>query len=275
MRSKYDTYWRELLPTIKALLDEAKERGVSREIDVSGLAKIGSRKSWCGTVDVSNFFLKSVMAHTTSLGKVLISSGILRSYGNSAFRLTVSRSLKLHTRFLGQADITLEQKMKVPQPKEVFTEEALETEDFGILYGLIRDFELNIRHFIIEMLGKKWLKRLENDVPELVDRWKERQKVDRKWKINPEKNLINYADIADYMHIVDKYRKLFTEGNEELEEVKTQFKIFAIHGRNPMMHFRTITKEGYFTTKSAETYLRNWMERIRQKRLGKKYPNQS
>jgi len=267
LASKYDSYWRELLPKIKALLDEAKERGVSREIDVSGLAKIGRRRSWNGRVDVSNSIVKSDMAHTTSLGNVLINSGILKSYGNSVFRLSVSNALKLRARFPGQADLTLGLKKKFPQPREALTEEALETEDFGILYGLIRDFELDVRHFIIEMLGKKWLKRLENAVPKVVEGWRDRYRKDKKWKMNLEENLINYADIPDYMQIVRKYRKLFTDSDEELEEVMTFFKMLANMGRNPIMHFRTITKEGYYGTKLAEFRLRNWMEKTQRRRL--------
>lgn len=267
MASKYDSYWRELLPKIKALLDEAKEHGVSREIDVSGLAKISRRRSWNGRVDVSNSIVKSAMAHTMSLGKVLINSGILKGYGNSVFRLSVSNVLKLRASFPGQADLTLGLKKRFPQPRKAFTEDALETEDFGVLYGLIRDFELDVRHFIIEMLGKKWLKRLENDILKVVEGWRDRYRKDKKWKMNPEENLINYADIPDYMQIVKKYRKLFTDSDEELGEVMTFFKMFAMMGRNPMMHFRTITKEEYDETKYAEFHLRNWMEKTRQRRL--------
>lgn len=262
-----------MLPKIKALLDEVKERGVSREIDVSGLTKIGKRERWNGRVDVSNSIVKSDMAHTTSLGNVLINSGILKGYGNSVFRLSVSNVLKLRARFLGQADLTLGLKKRFPQPRKALTEDALETEDFGVLYGLIRDFELDVRHFIIEMLGKKWLKRLENDVSKVVEGWRDRCRKDKKWKMNPEENLINYADIPDYMQIVRKYRKLFTDSDEELEEVITNFKMFAVMGRNPLMHFRTITNAGYYGTKIAEVYLRNWMEKTRQRRLSSNNSN--
>lgn len=265
--SKYDSYWRGLLPTIKALLDEAKEYGTSHEIDVSGLAKIGERKKWNGRIYVSNSIAKSAMAHTASLGNVLVDSGILHGYGNAVFRLSVSNTLKLRVRFLSQTDLSLEAKERLPQPKRALTEAIPETEDYGNFYGLIRDFELTIRHFIIEMLGKKWLKRLENDIPSVVKRWKERQDVDRKWKTNPEENLIDYAEITDYMQIVRKYRKLFTKSDDELEEVTTNFKIIAIMGRNPMMHFRTVTKAGYYATKNAEIYLQNWVKRTRERAL--------
>jgi len=263
--SKYDSYWRGLLPTIKALLDEAKEYGTSQEIDVSGLAKIGERKNWNGRVDVSNSIAKSAMAHTASLGNVLVDSSMLDDYRSAVFRLSVSKTLKLCVRFLSQTDLSLEAKERLPQPKRAVTETILETEDYGNFYGLIRDFELAIRHFIIEMLGKKWLKRLENDIPNVVKGWKERQDVDRKWKTNPEENLIDYADITDYMQIVRKYRKLFTKNDDELEEVMTNFKIFAIMGRNPMMHFRTVTEAGYYATRNAEIYLQKWVKRTRER----------
>lgn len=104
-----------------------------------------------------------------------------------------------------------------PQVKEVTPSvtvpvtktKILGTELTGEFYLLIRDFELNIRDFIIEMLGKGWIKRLENEIPHMVNKWKKRQNEDDEMGIEPEKNLINYADIADYEQIMRRYKKVF------------------------------------------------------------------
>jgi len=80
---------------IKNLLVEAKQRGRSQQIDVSGLVSFGDRKNWHGTVVVSKSSAKSKMAHTTSLGKVLLRSSMLNSFENVTFRLRVSNGLKL------------------------------------------------------------------------------------------------------------------------------------------------------------------------------------
>lgn len=93
--SKYDAYWLKLLSEIKDLLEEAKRRGRSQQIDVSGLANLGDRKNWHGTVVISRSSAKSEMAHTSSLGKVLLRSSILNSFDNVTFRLRVSNGLKL------------------------------------------------------------------------------------------------------------------------------------------------------------------------------------
>lgn len=93
--SKYDAYWLQLLSKIRNLLVEAKRHGKSQQVDVSDLISLGNRKNWYGTVVVSKSDVKSEMAHTTSLGNVLLGSGILNGFENAAFRLRVSNDLKL------------------------------------------------------------------------------------------------------------------------------------------------------------------------------------
>lgn len=138
--------------------------------------------------------------------------------------------------------------------------------DYGRFYKLIRDFEQEVRSFIMAMLGKKWIKRLENDVPTVVRRWKERRDADIKWGIDAEENLINYANLTDYIQIIERYRKTFSEIDHDLGLVKAHFDIFAMKGRNPVMHCRDLSYEGYFSAKGAERFLRKWIERITKRR---------
>ena len=266
MGSKYDTYWRRKLEQIQRLLDKARKHGTSQEINVSDLIGVGKRESWYGTVVVSEFGTKSSMAHTTSLGNVLSKSGILGSFENETFRLTVSRGLKLHAELVSpQIDkVTLKPKVRVT---EITPVEPVRTNvDYGRFYKLIRDFEQEVRSFITEMLGKSWIKRLENDVPAIVRRWKERRDGDIKWGIDPEENLINYANLTDYIQIIERYRKTFSESDRDLGLVKAHFDIFAMKGRNPVMHCRDLSYEGYYSAKGAEKFLRKWIERIRKRR---------
>jgi len=261
LASIYDAYWKGLLDKVQKLLEEANKRGRSQEIDVSDLTRIGRRSAWNGTVIVSKLMTKSAMAHTTSLGNVVIESGILNNFEKATFRLTVSKSLKLHAEMLSNVNnVTLMPKVTVAQREET-PELILQTEDYGLFYQLIRDFEVEIRSFIVEMLGKGWIKRLENDAPDLVEKWKQRCNNDSEWGIVPEENLINYADLTDYMQIIKKYRKIFSKSDEELGLVIANFNIFANRGRNPVMHFRTLTQEGYYAAKAAERFLRKWVER--------------
>lgn len=93
--SKYDSYWLRLLGKVKNLLDEAKQHGRSKQIDVNGLVDFGDRKYWYGTVVVSKSGAKSEMAHATSLGNVILKSTIMKSFENATFRLRISNDLKL------------------------------------------------------------------------------------------------------------------------------------------------------------------------------------
>jgi len=152
-----------------------------------------------------------------------------------------------------------------PQKREkapfALVEPILETEVVGEFYLLIRDFESSIRKFIVEKLGKGWIKRLENDAPEIVKKWKARQEADDKVGIDPEEELINYADIADYIQITRKYSRVFFESDDDLIDVISHIRDFANIGRNPVVHCRTFTVEGYYTSKRAIKLLLKWMER--------------
>jgi len=120
--SKYDRYWRLKLDEIQKLLDEAKNFGTSREIDVSDLTRLGKRRSWYGAVVVSEFGTKSSYgAHMNSLGSVLNTSDLLKSLENETFRLTVSRMLKLHAELVSpQIDKVISKpKLRVTEGKPV------------------------------------------------------------------------------------------------------------------------------------------------------------
>lgn len=266
--SIYDTYWEKLLKEIQNLLKDARENGKSKEIDVGGLTKVGERENWYGAVVVSKFMVKSDMAHTKSLGNVLVKKGILNNFENTVFRLVVSEQLKLHAELslLHANKDAYRKQITTTEPEKLLTESIIQAGDLGEFYHLIREFERDLRKFMEEMLGKSYLKMLENDLPEIVKRWKEREDMDRRWGLDPDKDLISYADLTDYMQIIKKYRRIFAESEEESNDVVTYFKIFAINGRNPVMHFRPLTTQMYHTAKGAEKFLREWIRRRTEKR---------
>ena len=261
MGSIYDTYWEKLLK-------EAKENGKSEEIDVSGLTKVGKREKWYGAVVVSNSMVKPNMAHTKSLGNVLTKSGVLNNFENTIFRLMVSNKLRLHAELSllhTNRDVYRKKNIKT-RPKKPLIEPIVQAGDLGEFYNLIKEFELDLRKFIKEMMGKGWIKMLENDVPDIIKRWKEREDTDRNWGFDPDKNLISYADLTDYIQIIMKYPKIFAKSKEKLNNIVTYLKIFAINGRNPVMHFRILTSQMYYTAQGAEKFLREWIRRRREKR---------
>lgn len=140
-------------------------------------------------------------------------------------------------------------------------EESITDEKLGNFYILVSRFEKDLREFIKQRLGSGYVKRLRNEMPKLVEEWERLRKKDEEWGIEPEKDLINYATIGNYIEIIRRYSRLFTSSPQELSDVETKLKDFANYGRNPLMHSRTITSKKYFSAKSAIDYLKKWMER--------------
>ena len=92
-------------------------------------------------------------------------------------------------------------------------------------------------------------------------KWEGLKVRDEKWGIEPEKDLINYANCEDYIRIIRKFKKIFTDNDEDLAIIMSQLRIWYTQGRNPLMHCRTVNMQKFLTTKSAIEYLQQWMRR--------------
>ena len=144
----------------------------------------------------------------------------------------------------------------------------VDVEKLGDFYILISSFEKDLREIIKNKFGKGIYKILQNQVsekkiPDIISEWKRRRKTDQNWGIAPEKDLLNYALLTDYMEIIKTNKKYFTvSGDEELQTVIHQLKQFATFGRNPLMHCRTLSQQKYYTTISSVNYLKEWIRRI-------------
>ena len=152
-------------------------------------------------------------------------------------------------------------KVTLLTPERRPMEPSLGAEDLGNFYLLISSFERELRNFLKEKMGKGWMKRLKKELPAIIEKWRERETVDAKWGISPEKELINYADLTDYVQIVERYRRIFTESDDELRRVRHFFEQFANFGRNPLMHCRTLDLKKYYTTQATVDFLREWIKR--------------
>jgi len=151
---------------------------------------------------------------------------------------------------------------KNPTLSEVKSELGiLDRRELGDFYVLVSNLERELREFLKEKLGKSWKKRVENDVPTVYGFWEGKRNRDIKWGIEPEKELINYADLGDYILILRQYSRIFSDGIEDLGDILTHLKIWYNHGRNPIMHSRTVNKQKFYTTKSAIEFLLEWMRR--------------
>ena len=121
--------------------------------------------------------------------------------------------------------------------------------------------ERRLRYFIKEKLGKGWMKRVENDLPNIPNNWEEKKRRDERWGLESEKDLMNYADLGDYIQVIKKYDRVFTDGEDDLGAIITHLQIWYNHGRNPVMHARTVNRQKYYTTLSAIDFLCEWMRR--------------
>ena len=161
-------------------------------------------------------------------------------------------------------------KRKPQQRKRVSTittwEMPLTEQELGEFYLKVIHFEKELREFIKHMLGHKYIKRLKNELPGLVEEWIKRRRLDEEWGIEPEKDLINYATIGEYILIIQKYSKLFVNNPQELAYVETKLRDFANFGRNPLMHCRTINRQNIIICDAAIKFLRGWMSRKAQYR---------
>ena len=150
----------------------------------------------------------------------------------------------------------------IPEYARIKDDGELNLEELDEFYLLIASFERDLRGFIKKKLGKGFEKRLSREIPPLILDWEKRRSADVRMGIQPEQELINYAGLADYIQIIRRYKRIFSENDDDLNEITTFFKILANQGRNPLMHSRTLTIQKYHTTRSAISFLRQWMKRM-------------
>jgi len=152
---------------------------------------------------------------------------------------------------------------RMPTLPEVKSESGiLDDIEIGEFYMLVSNIERQIREFVKEKLGVGWEARIKKELPNVYESWKGRRDKDNKWGIEPEKELINYSDLGDYISIVKQYSRLFSDSNEDLGDIITYMKMWYNYGRNPLMHSRTVNRQKFYTTKSAVDFLSMWMRRI-------------
>ncbi|MCJ7423936.1 hypothetical protein MUP01_06665 [Candidatus Bathyarchaeota archaeon] len=154
-----------------------------------------------------------------------------------------------------------EEKMpSLPEVKSISG--ILDEKEIGNFYVMVSSLERQIREFTREKLGKGWEKRIEHDLPKVYEHWVKNNAKDKSWGIDPEKDLMNYADLGDYIAIVRKYSRTFSSSDDNLGDIITQLKIWYNQGRNPIMHSRTVNKQKFYTTKSAIDFLSEWMRNM-------------
>jgi len=151
---------------------------------------------------------------------------------------------------------------KLPKLEEVKEQLGiLSPEERASFFLVVTEFEVQLRQFIKIKLGKGWETRIKNDLPDVMKNWEDRKRQDGHWGIDPEPELLNYADLSDYIEIFKQYKRMFFCNDEERGDVESHLKDWYNLGRNPLMHARTVNEEKYHTTLSAIKFLQSWIER--------------
>jgi len=185
------------------------------------------------------------------------------SYQIYLSRYIIEPALKMLLEGKGKIrEYRVEEKMPtLPEVKSISG--ILDDKEIGEFYVMVSSLERQIRDFIKEKLGKGWEKKVKNDIPKVYQSWVQKSEKDKRWGIDPEKELINYSDLGDYIVILRQYSRTFSDNDEDLGDTITFLKIWYSHGRNPIMHSRTVNKQKFYTTKSAVDFLSEWMQKRR------------
>ena len=133
------------------------------------------------------------------------------------------------------------------------------------LYCAIGDFELELRQFVEKELRKKfgdlWLER---GVPgEIRKRWSKKKQEEEKEGLEPEKDLVNYADFGHYKEIITSNWEIFEPCFKEQEKLKVRLDDLNRLGRRPVMHIRSINEEKVGVTRHAISWLRSRINSFR------------
>ena len=153
--------------------------------------------------------------------------------------------------------------IKKPMQLDTTLNAELSKEALGEFYYLIASFERELRVFITNKMGSGYEKRLRKDLGYIFDSWDRKRRNDVRMGLEPETDLINYASLGEYIHIVRKYRRMFSENDADLSDIETFIKLLANHGRNPLMHCRVLSLQQFHTSKSAIAFLSQWIKRMK------------
>ncbi len=114
------------------------------------------------------------------------------------------------------------------------------------LYVQIVTLEDALRKLIKQKLTAQFNGGWQGQIPsQIVEGWKRKEKDDNNESVEPEKELINYADFSDYAQIIGKFKKIFHDVFPDIERAVVELNRINNLGRKRVMHFRTISDEVY------------------------------
>ena len=222
--------------------------------------------------DISENELASIVDGMSKLGITSKYRGLLSGKGPFEINDSVRFSIYLDSKLVRPAiELLLGRRQRIdvltitrtlPNIQQVEVKlGALRYKERADFFLKLTDFEIQLREFIKSKLGEGWLTAIRNDLPRVAENWERKKKKDKRWGIDPERGLLNYADFSDYIQIFRKYKRVFFGNDEERGDVESHLRDWYNFGRNPLMHSRTVNREKYYTTLTAIKFIQSWTER--------------
>lgn len=129
------------------------------------------------------------------------------------------------------------------------------------LFEEICRFEREVRSFIYQKIYDKYSDMWIFRVPKEVRiNWEKRRQKDKQEGKEPEREMINYADFADYKEIIFwNWRNVFYHYFKDKEKMRVKLEDLK-HVRNLIMHERTLSRDEIGSARIAMQWLRSKMK---------------
>jgi len=128
------------------------------------------------------------------------------------------------------------------------------------LLSLINAFEKDVRNHVKERLGANYEKILNSTTPELVEKWHWRQRRDSENGKPTEPEIINYAEMGDYINILLRNRETFNKEGYFISDVITYLKKISYNrGKAAHPSDKPLDIQQIYATKDAIEWIQAWI----------------
>lgn len=194
--------------------------------------------------------------------------GLLSSRIPFEIRDQVAFKIKLDSLYVKPSIEELLKAEKVVMPASKQTTQVITSIDDSTLgrsielYRQIVALESTLRELIKRILKTQFNEEWQSQIPtEIVDGWKRKERDDLKESLEPEQELINYADFSDYANIIRNFKDIFRDVFPDNGRVVVELTRINDIGRRRVMHFRTISDEVYHNTMHSIRWVKEHLQK--------------
>lgn len=130
------------------------------------------------------------------------------------------------------------------------------------LYRQIIALESTLRELVKQKLKTEFSEDWRSQIPsQIVNEWKRKERNDLNESLEPETELINYADFSDYAQIIAKFKSLFRDVFPDNERTVVELNRINNIGRRRVMHIRTISDVVYYNTMYSIQWVKDQLQK--------------